>query len=84
MKYNETDLDNLLRFIVGVTLAVTLFSTIMTILYSLIFVTQPIGQSSPNDERFFELISPIATFLTGALSGIMLTNKKEKKKEDSE
>jgi hypothetical protein len=30
---------------------------------------------SPIDSKFFELIIPIATFLTGTLSGIMLSSK---------
>jgi hypothetical protein len=38
----------------------------------LIFVTQPLGGQAPNDAEFFKLITPIATFLTGILSGIML------------
>jgi hypothetical protein len=42
------------------------------VLYSLIFVTQPLNAISPIDQKFFELIVPIATFLTGTLSGIML------------
>ena len=42
----------------------------------MILVTQPM-QQSPNDAKFFELITPIATFLTGILSGIML-GKNEK------
>lgn len=77
------ELDVLLKFIVGVILAMTLAGIIFTVLYSLIFVTQPIGFQSPNDAEFFKLISPIATFLTGALSGIMLT-KKDSHEEDSE
>jgi hypothetical protein len=36
------------------------------------FVTQPLNAISPVDNKFFELIIPIATFLTGTLSGIML------------
>jgi hypothetical protein len=36
---------------------------------------------SPNDAKFFELITPIATFLTGILSGIML-GKDDKKQEE--
>ena len=36
------------------------------------FVTQPLNAISPIDQKFFELIVPIATFLTGTLSGIML------------
>ena len=76
------ELDVLLKFIVGVILAMTLAGIIFTVLYSLIFVTQPIGFQSPNDAEFFKLISPIATFLTGALSGIMLTKKDSHDEED--
>ena len=36
---------------------------------------------SPIDQKFFELIVPIATFLTGTLSGIMLAGAK---KDDQE
>jgi hypothetical protein len=69
------ELDAKLRFIVGVCLAFTLTGTIFAVLYSLIHVTQPMNASAPNDMKFFELIQPIATFLTGTLSGIMLTNR---------
>ena len=82
-KIKSDDLDILLKFIVGVILAMTLAGIIFTVLYSLIFVTQPIGFQSPNDAEFFKLISPIATFLTGALSGIMLT-KKDANNDDEE
>jgi hypothetical protein len=49
-----------------------LFGIVFVVLYSLIFVTQPLNAISPIDQKFFELIIPIATFLTGTLSGIML------------
>jgi hypothetical protein len=65
-----------LKFTVGLSLAFTLTGIVFVVLYSLIFVTQPM-QQSPNDAKFFELITPIATFLTGILSGIML-GKSEK------
>jgi hypothetical protein len=42
------------------------------VLYSIIFITQPLNAISPIDQKFFEMIIPIATFLTGTLSGIML------------
>jgi hypothetical protein len=45
---------------------------VFVVLYSLIFVTQPMNGMSPVDNKFFELIIPVATFLTGTLSGIML------------
>jgi len=83
-KIRSEDLDILLKFIVGVILAMTLAGIIFTVLYSLIFVTQPIGFQSPNDAEFFKLISPIATFLTGALSGIMLTKKDAQVEDDND
>jgi uncharacterized membrane protein YoaK (UPF0700 family) len=52
-------------------LVVILAGTIFTILYSLVFVTQPLGESSENDRKFFELLTPIASFIVGALGGIM-------------
>ena len=78
------ELDAKLRFIVGVCLAFTLTGTIFAVLYSLIHVTQPMNASAPNDMKFFELIQPIATFLTGTLSGIMLTNRSSGTKRPTE
>ncbi len=79
------ELNAKLRFIVGVCLAFTLTGTIFAVLYSLIHVTQPMFVS-PNDQKFFELIQPIATFLTGTLSGIMLSGSGtgSKKKDEDE
>ena len=70
-----------LKFFIGVCLALTLTGIVFVVLYSIIFVTQPLNAISPIDQKFFELIIPIATFLTGTLSGIMLAGNK---KEDQE
>jgi hypothetical protein len=70
--YTEDQLMARLRFFIGICLALTLFGIVFVVLYSLIFVTQPLNAISPIDQKFFELIVPIATFLTGTLSGIML------------
>jgi Na+-transporting methylmalonyl-CoA/oxaloacetate decarboxylase gamma subunit len=70
-RYTEAEMMARLKFTVGLSLAFTLIGIVFVVLYSLIFVTQPMTQS-PNDAKFFELITPIATFLTGILSGIML------------
>ena len=77
----DPQLDTLLRFIVGVTLAITLLIIIVAVLYALIFVTQPIDAQAPNDAEFFKLINPIATFLVGTLSGIMIGTKHSKDNE---
>jgi len=70
--YTEEQLMARLKFFIGIVLTLTLFGIVFVVLYSLIFVTQPLNAISPIDAKFFEVITPIATFLTGTLSGIML------------
>lgn len=70
--YTEEELMIRLKVFIGGCLALTLVGIVFTVLYSIMFVTQPLNAISPVDNKFFELIIPIATFLTGTLSGIML------------
>lgn len=70
--YTDEQLMARLKFFIGICLALTLTGIVFVVLYSLIFVSQPLNAISPIDQKFFELIVPIATFLTGTLSGIML------------
>jgi hypothetical protein len=70
--YTGEQLMDRLKFFIGICLALTLTGIVFVVLYSIIFVTQPLNAISPIDQKFFELIIPIATFLTGTLSGIML------------
>jgi len=71
-RYTNDELNARLKFFIGIILGLTLFGIVFVVLYSLIFVTQPMNGMSPVDNKFFELIIPVATFLTGTLSGIML------------
>lgn len=82
MKYNTEELDARLRFVVGATLATILLVSTLAILYALVFVTQPIGAQAENDKMFFGVLSSIATFITGALAGILL--KSSTSRESSE
>jgi hypothetical protein len=68
-----------LRYFIGVALTVILGGVIFAILYSLIFVTQPLGDSSENDRKFFELLTPIASFIVGALGGVMAAGNNRNK-----
>jgi hypothetical protein len=79
--YTDEQLMARLKFFIGICLALTLTGIVFVVLYSIIFVTQPLNAISPIDQKFFELIIPIATFLTGTLSGIMLAGTK---KEDQD
>jgi hypothetical protein len=79
--------EELLRFIVGIVLSLTLTFIVATVLYSLVFVSQPMEGQSPNDAEFFKLINPIATFIVGALAGLMAgqgSGAMQKKKKDKE
>jgi hypothetical protein len=73
-----------LKFVVGVVLSITLLAIVFAVLYSLIFVPQPLDAISPIDTKFFELIIPIATFLSGTLSGIMLGSNGSGAKNDKD
>ena len=79
--YTDEQLMARLKFFIGICLSLTLTGIVFVVLYSLIFVTQPLNAISPIDQKFFELIVPIATFLTGILSGIMLAGNSKEDKE---
>jgi H+/Cl- antiporter ClcA len=79
--YSEEQLMARLKFFIGICLALTLTGIVFVVLYSIIFVTQPLNAMSPIDQKFFELIIPIATFLTGTLSGIMLASGNKEAQE---
>jgi len=81
LMYTEEQLMARLKFFIGICLALTLTGIVFVVLYSIIFVTQPLNAISPIDQKFFELIIPIATFLTGTLSGIMLAGNDKNLRE---
>jgi hypothetical protein len=80
----KTDWDAVLRFIIGVTLSITLMGIVGVVLFSLVFVTQPMNAMAPNDEAFFNLITPIATFITGSLGTLLAMNKKPPQDKEEE
>ena len=71
-RYTTEELMVRLKVGIGACLAATLIGIVFVVLYSIMFVVQPLDAISPIDSKFFELIIPIATFLTGTLSGILL------------
>lgn len=77
-KYND-----LLIFIIGVTLTLVFGGIVFSLLFGLLFVEQPMEQS-PNDAAFIDLVTTLATFLTGSLGGFLAANsiKKDEPKEE--
>jgi hypothetical protein len=83
-RLTERELMVRLKVIVGSALSLTLMGTVFMVLYALIFVEQDPEILAPIDQKLFELIIPIATFLTGTLSGIMLSSASGKQEEEPE
>lgn len=75
--------NDLLIFIIGVTLTLVFGGIVFSLLFGLLFVEQPMEQS-PNDAAFIDLVTTLATFLTGSLGGFLAANsiKKEETKEE--
>lgn len=76
-RYSTVELNARLRFIIGCTIAVVYSLSMMTILYALIFVSQPMEQA-PNDAEFFKILTPAVSFTTGILSGMMMSGGRGK------
>ena len=81
-RYTGEELNQRLRFIVGVVLAAVLAFSVGMMLYGLLFVYQ--GELSSVDAEFFKLLNPVVMFLTGTLSGIMISSGRKSGKEDQE
>ena len=79
----EEETISRIRLIIASTLAFTLVATVLMVLYSLIFISQPM-QQSPNDAAFFDLIKPVTTFVVGALSGALTFSQPNKKDRHEE
>jgi hypothetical protein len=60
--------------VVGIILASVFAITVLGFVWSLMFVTQPIGNQSPNDAAFIDLLSTLTVFMTGTLSGLVASN----------
>ena len=76
-RYTASELNARARFIIAITIAVVYALSMMTILYALIWVSQPLEQS-PNDEAFFSILTPAVSFTTGILSGMMMSGGRGK------
>lgn len=72
-RMNTDELNARLRFYVGLTLAGTLVLTMVAVFINLLFIPQ--GPTMPEtDKELLNLISPIVLFLSGTLSGVMISS----------
>jgi len=81
-RYTPEELHARLIVSIGIILALVFAGSVFSLLWALVFVTQPMKQA-PNDAAFIDLVSTLTVFLTGTLAGIVSANGlKSKKKED--
>jgi hypothetical protein len=72
------ELDARLRYYVGIGLIVIVGLIVVTMLWGLLFVVQPLDAQSPNDKAMLEILGPICYTLVGAAVGIVATRGNRK------
>jgi hypothetical protein len=81
-RHTPEEIHARLIFIIGITLAVVFAASVLSMLYALIFITQPIINQSPNDAAFIDLVSTLCVFMTGSLAGVLSANGLKSKPKD--
>ena len=85
-RFTPEELHARLIVTIGIVLAVVFAVSVSSMLYALLFITQPMAQA-PNDAAFIDLVSTLTVFLTGTLAGIVSANglkSKTKPKDELE
>jgi hypothetical protein len=82
-RYSPEELHARLIVSIGIILAIVFAGSVFSLLWALVFVTQPMKQA-PNDAAFIDLVSTLTVFLTGTLAGIVSANGLKSKKKDDE
>ena len=72
-RMDQNELDARLRFYVGIGLIIIVGAIVMTMLYGLLFIVQPLDAQSPNDKAMLDMLGPICYTLVGAAVGIVAT-----------
>ena len=72
-RFTAEELHARLIVAIGIILAIVFAVSVISMLYALLFITQPMKQA-PNDAAFIDLVSTLTVFLTGTLAGIVSAN----------
>jgi hypothetical protein len=82
-RFTAEELHARLIVTIGVILAIVFAGSVFSLLYALLFITQPMAQA-PNDAAFIDLVSTLCVFLTGTLAGILSANGLKSKPKPQE
>ena len=80
-RFTPEELHARLIVTIGTILAIVFAGSVFSLLYALVFVTQPMAQA-PNDAAFIDLVSTLSVFLTGTLAGMVSANGLKSKKPE--
>jgi polyferredoxin len=72
-RFTPEELHARLIVTIGIILALVFAGSVFSLLYALLFITQPLTQA-PNDAAFIDLVTTLCVFLTGTLAGIVSAN----------
>ena len=72
-RFTNEELHARLIVTIGIVLSIVFAVSVVSMLYALLFITQPMAQA-PNDAAFIDLVSTLTVFLTGTLAGIVSAN----------
>ena len=81
-RFTPEELHARLIVSIGIILAVVFAGSVFSLLYALLFITQPMSQA-PNDAAFIDLVSTLSVFLTGTLAGMVSANGLKSKPKPS-
>ena len=62
---------------IGIILAVVFAGSVFSLLYALVFVTQPMVGIAPADKQFFMLLSDMSKYILGALATLLAIKGKD-------
>ena len=82
-RFSPEELHARLIVTIGIILAIVFAGSVFSLLYALLFITQPLAQA-PNDAAFIDLVSTLCVFLTGTLAGIVSANGLKSKPKPQE
>lgn len=77
-RYTSDELEARLKFFAGSVLIIVFGASMLTVVYSLVWVTQPMSGIAPADKQFFKLLETMTTFLAGSISTLVTTKIAER------
>lgn len=82
-RYTPEQIKARLVLIVGIAVSMTFVLTVLSLIYGLLFVTQPLEQA-PNDAEAWKVLSPLTLTMSGVLAGLLAANGLKSRDRDGD